>query len=443
MMLDQAVCKIRNIHNLYELRGPILFFGLAMWVVTPIMGIFPILLSIQLDLLNPRRQKQKLLSLNNLLLVLVILSITIYISSFEIFADTRVYLNIYKTLDTKGVFDNFLVENRYEFVLPLLLYPINILTNGSEYWCLVIFALIINSVVVFYISKSTSSKYFPSLLIILFSTFFYYSQVFYMRQFLSIVLVFMAIVNLDKNRILFIIYSILAIFAHITSAMYIAVFLIIKASYLIAENLRFKLTKTELFFIYLIAGGLLIVLIYIALKIYSNPQQVYDYVNNLLDFLPEKTLANSLQDRVDNYDGRDQELFKLTIYRVIAIASVGVFIVMKEYKDLTSRLLSFNLIYLISLLQLAFIMLTGFNQRIAYLFLTFYGLFFCIGLDDKSKIKPFGAVSLITMFMAAANTFNFLRIQEAMIDSTGWSFFEGQPLAMSVYDYILYFFQSI
>ena len=88
-------------------------------------------------------------------------------------------------------------------------------------------------------------------------------------------------------------------------------------------------------------------------------------------------------------------------------------------------------------------MVTGFNQRIAFLFLAFYGLLFHIGLNRDNKLKPFGIISLLTIFAAASNTFNFLTIQVTMIDTTGWSFFDGQPLAMSLYDYIVYFFQSI
>lgn len=442
-MLDQTFDKIKNINNLSELRLPILFFGLALWVVIPIMGIFPILLSIQLDLLKPRRQKPKLLSLNNCLLILVILSVTIYVSSFHIFADTRVYLDIYRSLDTKGIFDNYIVKDRYEFVLFLFLYPINIITNGSEYWCLLIFALFINSIVVFYISKHFSVKYYPSILIIVFSTFFYYSQIFYMRQFLSIMFVLMAMICIESNLLLFILWSFLAIFSHLTSAIYIAVFLGIKATYFFIRKFKIRLQKRDKIFLYLALGLVVLLLLYFGLKIYSNPQEIYGYISNFLDILPDKRLGNTIQGRVNNNDARDTDLFQFTIFRAIAIMTLGIFIIVRGFKKLTPKLISLNLFYVMSLFQIAFIVVTGFNQRIAFMFLAFYGLFFCIGLDDQSKIKPFGVISLLTMFMAASNTFNFLTIQNTMIDSRGWSFFDGQPLAMSLYDYILYFFQSI
>ena len=442
-MLEQKIDKIKNIHHLSELRLPMLFFGLAMWVVTPIMGNIPILLSIQLDLLKSKQPKSKLLTLNNLLLVLVVLSVSVYISSIEVFADTKVYLDVYRTLDTKGIFDNLFFKDRYEFGLFLLLYPIHILTDGSEYLCLFLFSLISNLTLVFYISKKFYSKYYPTLLIIVFSTFFYYSQVFYMRQFLSILLVLMAIVSLESNWILFLLWSFLAIFSHLSSAIYIGVCLASKLLFYFSSKIKIKLEKTDKLVFYIAIGFFLLFLAYIAWTIYSNPQEIYAYTNNIINFLPEKRLSDTIQSRVNNYDGRDTDTFAFTIFRAIAIVVVAIFIALKGVKKLTPRLLSLDIIYVISLLQIGFIMVTGFNQRIAYFFLTFYGFFFCIGLDERDKLKPLGIVSLLTIFVAAANTYNFLIIQAAMADIPGWSFFDDRPLTMSLYDYILYFFQSI
>lgn len=442
-MINQAFDKIKNIHNLSELRLPMLFLGLAMWVAAPVIGNIPILLSIQLSLLSDKKTKQDTLLINNILLVLVVISSSIYISSFDIFADTKVYLNAYDSLDVKGIFDNEFARDRYEFVLFLLLYPIHILTNGSEYLCLLIFSLIINFTVVFYISKNLSSKYYPTLLIVVFSTFFYYSQVFYMRQFLAITLVMMGVIALDSSLILFFIWSLLAIFSHTSSVIYVAICLGSKFVFFLKENIKIKLRSTDKVLLYIGLIFLLGFIFYIGWIIYNNPQEIYSYANNVIDLLPEKRLSSSIQGRVDSYDGRDTDLFEFNIFRIVAVATIGIFVLIKRYRNLTPKLLSLNIFFIVSLLQIAFIMVTGFNQRIVYLFLVYYGFFLCIGLNEKEKIKPFGIISLLTMFVAAANTFNLLTIQVTMIDSKGWSFFDGQPLAMSIYDYIVYFFQSI
>ena len=162
-----------------------------------------------------------------------------------------------------------------------------------------------------------------------------------------------------------------------------------------------------------------------------------------MELLPDQKLGGAIQIRVNNNDGRDIDTFGFTIFRAIAIMNTTIFIIMRGYKKLSPKLLSLNVFYVMSLFQLAFILVTGFNQRIAFFFLAFYGLFFFIGLDDKSQIKPLGVISALTIFAAAANTFSFLVIQHNMIDSKGWSYFDGQPLAMSLFDYIIYFFQSI
>jgi hypothetical protein len=442
-MLDRTFERISNIRNLSELKLPLLFFALALWVVIPILGIFPLLLVVQLDLLRSKQRRPKIISLNNILLTLVVITIAIYVSSFEVFADTKIYLDTYEQLDTKGIFDNSFVEDRYEFVLFLLLYPINLITNGSIYWCLILFSLLTNSLVVFYISKNFSARYYPSLLIILFSTSFYYSQIFYMRQFLSLVLVMMAIASMESSLIIFVLCSFLAIFAHLSSAMYIVVCLIVKIAFFITKNIKIKLEKRDKIFMYLGIAFLLLFFVYIGAKIYNNPEEIYGYVNNLLDYVPEQELGNTLQTRVENYDKRDVELFEFTIYRIIATVTLGLFAVFRNYKNISSKKLSLIIIYGISILQIAFIQVTGFNQRIAYLFLAFFGLFFCIGLDDNSKIKTIGAISFMTMFVASVNSFDFIKVQANMIDVPGWSFFDDQPLAMSLYDYILYFFTSI
>lgn len=442
-MLDSTFDKLKNINRLSELRLPMLFFGLAMWIVVPIIGNIPILLSIQLSLLQRKQLKTSLLSIDNILLLLVVLSLTIYISSFHVFADTKIYLDIYDTLDVKGIFDNVFFKDRYEFVLFLLLYPIHILTNGSEYLCLFLFSLIMNLAIIFYISKKLSPKYYPTLLIIVFSTHFYYSQVFYMRQFLSITLVMMAFVSLESSWFMFIVWSLLAIFSHLTAAIYIGICLASKFIFHIKKNIKIKFTKKDKIFLYILLGFVAALILYIGWVIYNNPQEIYGYTNRVIDLLPEKRLSTSIQDRVTEYDGRDTDLFQLSIFRVLAIMTTFSFVFIKGYKNLTPRLLSLIAIFILSILQIVFIMVTGFNQRIVYLFLSFYGFFFWIGLNEQTKIKPLGFISFLTIFVAAANTFSLAVIQANMIDTDGWTFFNGQPLAMSIYDYVVYFFQSI
>ena len=447
-MLDQTFDKLKNIQNVSELKLPLLFFGFAVWVSFPILGIFPLLLTIQLDLLKATKKASNLWSLNNLILVLVVLTVATYLSSFDVFADTKVYLDIYNNLDRNSPFDNAVAEQRFEVVLFLFFSLIHFLSNESTFWCLFSFALFNNLFIVFYIGKKLSPRYYPTLLIILFSNYFFYSQVFYMRQFFGLIFVLAAIVSMESSLILFIVFSLLSIFSHTTSAVYILI-CIFTRTFATAGNIlkRIEWKKRDKIIFYLLILFIFITLIYGAIQVYQNPQAIYKLAKNLIEYLPQQQVSNSIQSRIENYDGRDTDLFEITIYRAIAILSLGIFILIINYKRINPKILSFVSIYCVSMLQIIFILATGFNQRIVYLFLAFFGLFFCIGLDDQkpnqtNRIKHFSLISAITIFMAAANTFGFILIQANMIDIVGWSFFDKQPLSMSLFDYIIYLFNS-
>ncbi|GAB4534525.1 MAG: hypothetical protein Tsb0014_20810 [Pleurocapsa sp.] len=442
-MLTEAVEKISNINRLSQIKLPLLFFGLAIWVIVPIVGILPLLLFVQLDLLQYRSKKKKILSLNNLILLLVILTIAIYVSSFDIFGDTQNYLKIYQTLDTEGPFDNYFSSDRYEFVLFIVLDLFHKLTNGSPYLCLFLFSLLINCLVVFYISKKLSAKYYPTLLILLFANYSYYSHIFYMRQALSIVLVMAAIVTMESNFLLFLGLGLLAIFSHITTTIYFLLALLVKFYFWSSSSLSIQWKNKNNLLLYFALGILTVSLGYTATKVYSNPEAIYGYIGRLLDVFPEQELGSSLQKTVENYDGRDSDTFGITPYYLLSILTIIFFIIVRNYKKVSPKIITLIGIFALSILQIVFILATGFNYRIVYLFLALYGLFFSIGLDENNSIKPLGIFSSITLVTVAANVYNFINIQSVMVDKSGWSFFEGQPLTVSLPEYISFFWNSI
>ena len=448
-MLDQTFNKLKNIQNVTELRLPLLFFSFAIWVIFPIIGIFPLLLVVQLDLLRQNKENDKLWSLNSFILVLVVLTLATYLSSFDVFADTKVYLNIYNSLDRQSPFENAIAEQRFEFILFVFFAVIHYLSNGSTFWCLFSFALFNNALITFYISKKLSPKYFPSLLIILFSSYFYYSQVFYMRQFFALIFVLAAIVSLESSIISFVIFSLLAVFSHTTSAIYILTCIFIKVGAAIGQVFqRIKWQKRDKTILYFCLAVTIFFIVYSAWQIYQNPKAIYKLANNLIEYLPQEQVSSSIQGRIENNDQRDIEVFSITKNLAAAICSLSVFSFIRSYKKISLKILSMIAFYIISLLQILFILATGFNQRIAYLFLGFFGLFFCIGLDDQAlgktnKIKNFYLISIITFLMAALNTLIFINLNANMTATIGWSFFDKQPLSMSILDYIVYFFDSV
>ena len=448
-MLNRTFDKISRIRNVTEFKLPILFFGFAVWVSFPILGIFPFLLYIQLDLLEPNKRRDHLFSFNSLLLLIVVLTMGIYLSAFDIFADTQNYLDIYDGLNRNAFWDNYIADDRMEVVLFAFFAFVHFLSNESTFWLLFSFALFNNGLIAFFISKQLSPRYYPTLLIILFSTFFYYSQVFYMRQFFSLVFVMAAIASMELSWLLFIMFALLAVFCHTSSIMFIFICLVAQG-FGVLRNFasRFRWEQKDKIILYLAVGLIIASILYLGIQVYNEPKSIYGFINRVLEYLPQGQIVRSVQGRIENNDQRDVKIFEITIFLLIAIFSLLSFIVRRNYRKISPKMLSLIIIFFVSMLQILFILVTGFNQRIAYLFLAFYGLFFCIGLDDQKlnqpgKVKNFTFVSALTIFMAASNTFKFIDIQIKMGDIVGWSFFDKQPLSMSLLDYIVYFFQSM
>ena len=208
----------------------VLCFGLALWLVSPMIGIFPLLLFVQLNVLKEERiyrQSDRLFNLNNLILLLVVLTITIFASSFDPFSDTKIYIDDYGNLDDTGPFGVKKYGRGFEFVMFLLAYPTFLLSNGSEYWFIFNHALFINVLITFFIAPSFSKKYYPLVLIFVFSVSLYYSEVFYMRQFLSNVFLMLAVSSLNGKR--YIPSLFLSIFSHLSNVFFSLVTVAFKA----------------------------------------------------------------------------------------------------------------------------------------------------------------------------------------------------------------------
>ena len=135
-MLDRTFDKISKIRHVSEFKLPVLFLGFAVWVSFPILAIFPFLLYVQLDLLEPGKKRDRFLSFNNLILLLVVLTISLYLSGFDIFADTKNYIDIYESLDRNAFWDNYIADDRFEVILFAFFAVIHFLSNESVFWLL-------------------------------------------------------------------------------------------------------------------------------------------------------------------------------------------------------------------------------------------------------------------------------------------------------------------
>ena len=232
MLTQERVLAAKKVQNLSNYSVVLLFFALAVWVVVPIVGIFPLLLSVQLNLLKPGKKSKSEIFLNNLLLILVVFTVSVFFSSVSVGSvklDLIRYIGSYKQLDRLTPFEAAESYGAgFEFIIYLLAYPVYYLTNGAAYAFLFNHALIINTLVVFVISKRLSAKYYPILLMLVFSTPAYYFQMQVMRHALSNTFLMAAIATIESSGISFFVFSFLSAFSHFSNFIYVAILVFLR-----------------------------------------------------------------------------------------------------------------------------------------------------------------------------------------------------------------------
>lgn len=417
----------------------VLCFGLTLWLFSPMIGIFPLLLFVQLNILkaNPiYRKSDRIFNSNNLILLLVVLTITIFVSSFDPFGDTNFYLDDYGKLDDTGPFGVKKYGRGFEFVTFLLAYPTFLLSNGSEYWFIFNHALFINVLITFFVAPSFSKKYYPLVLVFVFSVNLYYSEVFYMRQFLSNVFLMLAVSSLNGKRYLPSLFF--SIFSHLSNVIYSLVTVAFKADRA-SLNLLNKLMKHKLIFnaiaIGLVLGSFLIFRIYDSKSLIALLIPIINIQGNLLG----SDVSDYLESRVNNYDGRLQDLeYTFPVMAIVDTIIVGFLILFRNFKNANKSTLCLVGIYFVYLLAFVFVALTGFNWRVCLLFFSLSGFFYLIGLEMEHKD---GQIFMLLLAVIKVLTLVFWLIK--LDNDSYFVFFDGRPLDMTIYDYVVFFLDSI
>ncbi len=418
-----------------------LFFGLALWLFLPIVGIFPLLFFIQLNIISKngtirqKNKKQNLLNLNNCLLLLIVLTLTIFISSFDPFKDTLIYIDDYSNLDDTSPFGIAKYGRGLEFVTFLLAYPTFILSNGSEYWFLFNHSLIINLLIVFFISRGLSKQYYPLILIFVFSINLYYGQVFYMRHFLSNVFLMLAVASLDRPR--YFAATFLSIFSHLSNILYSLVTIVFKFDRLFLKFSR-RLFKNRLLFNSLLfslaLGSGLIFKFYGSENIIGLIKPIIAWQSSLFN----SDVGDYLQTRISNYDGRDSSEYSFPVMAIIDTVLIGLLIIIRNLKKADKKILCLVGLYCVYLLAFIFVALTGFNWRLCLLFFSLSGFFYLIGIEIDNRDVQLGLIFLALFKIAF---FGFWLYK--MDNQSYFVFFDAHPLEMTIYDYVVFFFDSI
>lgn len=451
----------------------ILLFGFfIVWLFVPIVGIFPFLLWIQLKLLSTKKEiKKKNLIIINILLAIVIFSVTIYCSAITVYGDTQTYIRDYQELNFIQIF-NFhsspmgklgLYGGGKEMFLFILSYPIKIISNNSPYFFLINQSLIINVLTVL-VAKKLSKKYYPLLLIIVFSSGAYYQQVFVMRHFLSNVFLMLAIVNIKSiKRTL--IFSIFSFSSHQSSLFYLLFIIYISINfnnnksilkrennnnfnhfynyyafndldYNFSKKNNIKNSKDK---IKINKGKVLKIIITFLLVIFLG---ILSFNFPLIIQVIEKTngifLIDSISDRALRYINESlySDVYSGAIFPISAtFLIIGIILIrtkeMKTYPHITPLLLIMS-----TQIPAALFFPGGMRFRFAFIILSYQGLFYSIltnnGHNKFIKTLPwmYASLSFIGFLYQLHNMPNY--------PSTGGSlvFFQGDVFSKNVIDYI-------
>ena len=453
MLTQERVLAAKKVQNLSNYSIVVLFFALAVWVVVPIVGIFPLLLSVQLNLLKPGKKSKNEIFLNNLLLILVVFTVSVFFSSVSVKLDLIKYIDSYKQLDRLTPFEAAESYGAgFEFIIYLLAYPVYYLTNGDAYAFLFNHALIINTLVVFVISKRLSAKYYPILLMIVFSTPSYYFQMQVMRHALSNTFLMAAIATIESSGISFFVFSFLSSFSHFSNFIYVSNLFFLRIitkpqiSSLKIFNLKNikirKNKKTNRMLAISILGLILIVALLGFFIGISSLSPIISFVQEL----GFSDIARTVETRSIYYEkyneGAGLSIILITYWLFMGI---GGLISILDKQNISTQKLALTIIFLIQFIVYIFVVNTGFAWRACFLLLSMNGLFYALIIESKlTKIKLLNIMVFSFVGLTVVFSIRIFLVQLAQ----GWLmgeehiFFGGQPLQMNLFDYIKFFIDA-
>lgn len=416
----------------------IIFLGISLvtWACVPIFGIFPLLLSVQLNLLTSKNPSKNIKLLNNIVLILVVFTVCIFFTSYRIYSDLVVYLETYEQLNKLSPFEAALSYGTgIEFIPLLFAYLVYYLTNGSVYGYLFSHAFIINTLVVFVISKRLSAKYYPALLMLVFSTPYYYWQVPIIRHSLSNTFLMAAITFIESSGSSFLFYLILAFFCHSSNMINIFILSLIKISQRVKYNIVIR---------YLLKNKAIIIIIFFAVIVFS-----FTYKISLSTILPlispfiDTNKYSSLENRMQSYDNYYVKSgFSLNTI-IFTFIQIHVLFILFLKRDIPLKNLALIVIFLIQYISYIYSLINPTNWRVYFLLVSMYGILYIPNvryLFVKNNLllnmTLIGSVFVIFAF----NCYIFFGgLAQGWVVAPEHIFFNGIPLQMTLPDYIIFF----
>jgi EpsG family len=408
MQANSITNNIKNFVGNRNDKAIYLFLGLALWFVSPILGIFLLLLFVHLN----QKQDSKL---NLLILLTVIITVTAFVSSVDIRGDLAVYVTNYERLGKETPFE-IAGGGGVEFVMWLFSYPIYLLSGGSKYAFVFCWSLAINLLTFLVIIKVFSPKNYALLgLFIVTTPNFIGYQAFLLRQYIATMIFLIALIYIDKKFLMWSLY-LLSVFTHIANLLYFPILLLY-------NKIKILESKITVF-----------IMVFVGITAAFSASIVFDLASIVAKFLPSQ-YASVLLIKTYRY-GREQvesqDLGIAFVEQFILFVVIILLVNNKGAKNPQEKVLKF--LYPIFLA----VMFMGrniflFSNRFAFIFFPFGGLFYYFIIEHKLKI--FKQEIIVSLLLAKIVYFvYFMNIMNN--GETVLSFMHGNTLGSNLFDYI-------
>lgn len=389
----------------------VLLLGLTLWLIMPILGIFPLILFIHLN----KKSKSKL---NVLVSLAVILTITIFVSSTDIISDLAVYVDNYGNLDKQTPWE-ISGGQGLEFVMWLVSYPIYVISDGSNYAFVFFWCFVFNALVFWVIARGFSPNNYGLLLLFIVANPVYFSfQIFLVRQYLATLIFLIAVINIERKPLMWGLY-ILSLFTHIANIIYFPI--------LILYNKLYLLYNRTVIFCLVLAGSILP----FGAEIFAN------FAERFARLLPAQ-YATAIISKTAYYSverSGETDIFIPLIENLVVLIIILVFLEQRKVKTLREKLILF--LYPV----LFFLMFAGkdiqmFSNRISFLLFPFGGLFYFLIIEHKWKIsKTFKKLVIIFLLSVKLLYFNYYLYNNSL-GKNNFHFLDDRVYSSTIFDYV-------
>ncbi|OBU76966.1 hypothetical protein [Cylindrospermopsis raciborskii] len=217
-MIQRQNCFHELFAYLGKLKYTILLLGLVIWLLSPMLGLIPLLIFSQIDVSQSviKNTRKKNYILNYFCILAVLFTVTITASTYSVVGDLKQYTIIYDQLGGTNFFDFFKKINMepVTFIIPDLVKRYFYL-NRFDF---ILLQAITMNCAYFALARVFMPNYYPTVIMLNICSIAYFQQLFLMRQYYSFIFLvpFIYLVNWKYKLVL----GLIALFTHSSTVIF-------------------------------------------------------------------------------------------------------------------------------------------------------------------------------------------------------------------------------